>query len=260
MLPSRSSSVVFPVFVSGFLLLTLCLSGCMTMSSGRPPGAWHDAYQPITDDASTAFVEQGLERAVEEFGQPLIPVNQVLLRRSQKTEEARRYRLAENFSLTQCVDSTNGVFVIYIGVDQDHENYYALLGHECAHLINPKITDWYMEGMATAFSEEFCAEMNTPWGDWKEHFMRSRREPYALSYRMMNQMKDAFPKAYPNLIQYTLVNEENPDWRYIDIDAWLGSLAADQADEALDIIEPHVSVLRKKTSNHYEFAVPAELD
>ncbi len=255
----RSSGIALPIFASAFLLISLCLSGCLSISSGRPPGPWHDAYQPITDEESEAFVAQGLERAVSEFGEPSIPVNQVILRRSRKTEAARRYRIGEDFSLTQCIDSTNGVFVIYVGVDRDHENYYALLGHECAHLINPKITDWYMEGIATVFSEEFCGHMQKQWGDWKRHFMRSRREPYALSYRMMSRLKEVLPDHYPSLVQYTAPNGKGPEWMHINIDAWLASLPENRRGEALDIIEPHVSVLRKKTNKQYAFAVPAEL-
>jgi hypothetical protein len=231
----------------------------MSISSGKPDGPWHEAYRPIVDDDSEDFIAKGLERAIAEFGEPVLPVNKVLLRRSRKTEEARRYRIGEDFSLTQCVDPTNGVFVIYIGVDLDHQNYFALLGHECAHLINPKITDWYMEGIATVFSEEFCAEMEKGWGDWKRHFMRSRRAPYALSYRMMLELKAAFPNEYASLTQYADPNEKDPEWLHIDIDAWLESFPTSRQHEALEIIEPYVSVLRKQTTKQYSFSVPETL-
>ncbi|MEE9367449.1 MAG: hypothetical protein V3V05_01155 [Pontiella sp.] len=231
----------------------------MSLSSSKPPGAWYDAYETIDDPASFTFISNGLARATAEFGEPVIPINKILLRRSRKTKEARRYRIGENFSLTQCADSTNGLFVIYMGVDPDHKNYYPLLAHECAHLINAQITDWYMEGIATVFSEEFCEEQELVWGDWKRHFMKSRREPYALSYRMMLDLKEVFPAEYASLIQHPMPNGKGPEWLHIDIDRWLVSLPADRYDEALDIIEPHVSVLRKQINEQYAFKVPEAL-
>jgi len=247
------------LFYGLLLLLFLGLTGCLSISSNTPPGAYYDAYRPINDPESVSFVSNGLAQAVAEFGEPAIPVNKVLLRRSRKTREMARYRIPENFSLTQCVDPTNGVFVIYVEVDYDHINYFAYLGHECAHLINAKIADWYMEGIATVFSEEYCAKTGKKWGDWKRHFMRSRRLPYALSYRMMLELKAAFPEDYPRLIQHLAITEKAPEWRHLDIDAWMETLPESRQDEALDIIEPYAKSLKKSVSRHYDFAIPKAL-
>jgi len=242
------------------LFLSLALSGCMRLSNGRPPGPWYDAYQPIEDPATDAFLAQVLVLARAEFGEPAIPINQILLRRSRKTEEVRRYRIGEDFSLTECVDPANGLFVVYIGVDPGHSNYYALLAHECVHLLNPQVTDWYMEGIATVFSEQACEAMGEAWGDWKRHFLQSRRDPYALSYRMMSELRTAFPDQYPLLVHCTAPNRNSSDrWRRIDIDQWIGMLPAERREEALHIIEPYVNVLRKNTGKLYDFAVPAGL-
>jgi hypothetical protein len=235
------------------------ISGCMRLSEGKPPGPWYDAYLPIEDPDSNAFIVQTLEKASAEFGEPLIPVNKVLLRRSRKAPEALRFRLAEDFSLTQCVDPTNGIFVIYIGVDPDDRNYHALLGHECAHLLNPYITDWYMEGIATVFSEQACEAAGMEWGNWKRHFTRSRRLPYALSYRMMLELQEAIPSAYPLLMQYTAPAKRKGDWLRIDIDAWLAALPEADRSEALRIIEPFSDSLRRNVSAQYEFEVPEAL-
>ena len=250
----------FRVFAWALLLLLFCASGCMHISDGKPSGPWYDAYQPIDDPDSETFLFQSLEMAIAEFGEPVIPVNKVLLRRSRKTEAARRYRIGEDFSLTECVDTTNGVFVIYIGVDPGHRNYFALLGHECTHLIDPHITDWYMEGIATVFSEQACGAQGVEWGDWKRHFMKSRREPYALSYRMMLALRDTFPNEYPALVRFVVPNGRGPKWLHIDIDAWLDTLPQARWEEALDIIKPHVPALRKAVNKQYGFAVPKELE
>ncbi|WP_136077276.1 hypothetical protein [Pontiella desulfatans] len=238
--------------------MPLLFSGCATLIESKPPGPWHEAYEPIEDAASSRFVADSLKQAIAEFGEPVVPVNEVILRRSRKTEASRRYRIGEDFSLTECVDPANGVFVIYLGEDPGHRNYYALLGHECAHLINAHITDWYMEGIATLFSEEACAAQNVEWGDWKRRFSRSRREPYALSYRMMRDLKAAFPAHYPQLVGLA-VPSGKPPWKRIDIDAWLAALPPHRRAEALGIIEPHVSVLKRQTNAQYGFAVPQEL-
>lgn len=235
----------------------LFLSGCMQLSDSRPAGPLYEAYQPILDVESRAFVFQALEEAILAFGEPPFPVNTIHLRRSRKTEAAQRYSLGENFSLTQCVDPTNGVFVIFVGVGPDHRNYYALLGHECAHLIDPRITDWYMEGIATVFSEQVCAAQGKKWGDWRRRFgRRSRKEPYALSYRMMQELQVMFPDEYSLLVQHTVPRAEFPELRRIDIDGWIETLSEEQQVVAVAIIQPYIKKLRKKVSAQYDFQEP----
>jgi len=230
----------------------------MQLSDGKPTGPWHEAYQPINDPESDAFVAQALVKAIGEFGDPAIPVDKVLLRRSRKVPEARHYRLGEDFSLTECVDTTNGVFVIYLAVDPGHRNYFPLLGHECAHLLNPYIFDWYMEGFATLFSEQICEATGREWGDWKRHFERTRREPYGLSYRMMLELQQEFPDEYPSIIRFTAENGTGADRRHIDIDAWLATLPPARRAVALDIISSYADVLRKKASEQYYFSPPSD--
>ncbi|WP_372796015.1 hypothetical protein [Pontiella sp.] len=249
------SSLVLFLFVSVVSLQF----GCTTMIDGMPPGPAHEAYQPLESAEAEAFFFQCLEKAQEQFGAPEVPVTRVLFRRSRKTEAAARYRIAENFSLTQCIDSTNGVFVVYIGEDPDGRNFYPLLAHESAHLLNARIMDWYMEGLATAFSEEMCAQHDKAWGDWGRHFRRTRKDPYGRSYRMMRDLKAAFPQAYPSIIRYTRPNGKNTDWLYIDIDRWLDTLDDDGYAEALDIIEPHLKTLQKYDRVYYTIQVPAAL-
>lgn len=240
------------------ILFAFVLTGCVGLKEGKPPGPWYQAYQPLNDSEAEAFFFDALEQAKDQFGEPVIPIHEVIFRRSKKSEAAKGYRVGEDFSLTECFDSTNGVFVVYIGVDKDHRNYYPLIGHEAAHLINAKITDWYMEGIATVFSKEVCEAAGKEWGDWERHFSKSRRQPYALSYRMMRDLKVAFPNEYPHLIQYVARNGD--EWLKIDIDTWIASLPEDRRDEALDIIEPHAKQLSKRTNKQYSFAVPKMLD
>ena len=172
--------------------------------------------------------------------------------------EARRYRIGEDFSLTECTDTTNGVFVIYLSVDPGHRNYFPLLGHECAHLLNPYIFDWYMEGFASMFSEQMCTETGREWGDWKPHFERTRRGPYGLSYRMMLELQQEFPDEYPTIIRFTAENGGDTDRRHIDIDAWLATLPPARRAVALDIISGYDKVLRREASEQYYFKPPSD--
>ena len=237
----------------------LLQSGCMQLTSGRPAGPWHDAYEPINDPESEAFVAAALEKAVQQFGEPALPVRKVMLRRSRKVREARRYRIGEDFSLTECVDSTNGVFVIYLAVDPGHRNYFPLLGHECAHLLDARIFDWYMEGAATLFSRQVCEETGREWGSWKRHFERTRRDPYGLSYRMMSELEQEFPEAYPSFIRCTAEQGGEGNTRLrIDIDAWLARLPPDRADRAREIIAGYADVLERNVSPQYYFRKPDE--
>lgn len=233
------------------------LSGCAGLSNGKPPGPWHEAYEPISDPAADAFVADALNMAVAAYGEPVIPVNKVMLRRSRRTPEARRYRIDEDFSLTECVDSTNGIFVIYLGVDPGHRNYFALLGHECAHLLNPFIFDWYMEGFSTVFSEEVCDAADREWGDWKRHFERTRREPYGLSYRMMRELKERFPDEYPSIIRHTQAAGKDAGRQHVDVDAWLETLPPERIGRARDIIDAYSEDLLRKTSEQYHFSAPS---
>ncbi len=242
------------------LLLTLLLQfGCSTMIDGLPPGPAYEAYQPLNDPEAEAFFYHCLEEAEKQFGPPAVPVNQVLFRRSRKTEAASRYRIAEDFSLTQCVDAEAGVFAVYIGEDADGKNYYPLIAHEAAHFMNAQIMDWYIEGLATLFSEEMCAAGGKPWGTWERHFRRTRKDPYGLSFRLMRDLKALCPEAYPSILQYTRINEKNGDWLYIDIDRWLNTLPDEQYQQALDIIEPHLKVLCRASRMYYTVQVPAAL-
>lgn len=244
------------VFVSLLIVSTMWLSGCVRLSDSKPPGPWHEAYVPIVDPASEAFITRALERAVADYGEPLIPVNKVLLRRSRKAPAAERYRIDEDFSLTECVDVTNGLFVIYLAVDPGHQNYFPLLGHECAHLLSPRIFDWYMEGFASVFSAQICEETGYEWGDWKRHFERTRRGPYGLSYRMMRELQEEFPVAYSRIIRFTTESADDTARQHIDIDAWLATLPPERRLAALDIISSYAESLYNRRSDQYHFVRP----
>lgn len=240
--------------VSCLLLFLLVCSGCMMV--GKPPMPWYEVYRVLPDPDAEVFVQQSLEQAQSEFGLPVVPVNTILLRRSRKAEVARRYPVAQDFTLTECADPTNGLFVIYVGEDPRHKNYYPLLGHETVHLLNPFIFDWYMEGVATVFSEQACAKAGRAWGDWKHTFSRGKRDPYALSYQMMSELRRACPEKYPTIVRFAVPVKDHPKRQRIDIDAWLASLSSGQRTHAEEIIFTYAKKLEKHALNGYSFTVP----
>ncbi|MCF7848232.1 MAG: hypothetical protein K9M45_05220 [Kiritimatiellales bacterium] len=242
------------------LFLLLCaLPGCQTLINDKPPIPWHECYEPLDSPAAEAFVFQALEEAVPRFGKPAVPVGSLQLRRSRKTSNVRNYRLAENFTLTECVDSDKGEFVIYMAVEPGHESFYPLLGHECFHLLNPMIFDWYMEGAATVFSEEICRANGVSWATWEKRFRRDKhRKPYSASYWMMKELKEAVPSDYPRFLRFTVPAAEE-DRRQIDIDAWLNTLPASDRAQAVDVISRWMKILKRRASEDYNFTVPKEL-
>jgi len=240
-----------PYLLSGFALL--CLGACTHLLDAPPPGAWSAAYQPIHDPASDLFVSNALKRAISEFGDPVFPVRKVMIRRSKKNPSVQNYRLAEDFSLTECSDLSNGCCTIYLGVAPSDSAYFPMLGHECGHLLNPFLFDWYMEGFCTLFSEQFCAEQGKDWHAWRKKMDRKRHDPYAASYQMMRALHTAFPKEYVQLLQFAVSTPGFPGRQHIDIQAWIATLPVAQRPVAREIIRQHTKTLQHYSGAQYHF-------
>ena len=249
------------ILAAGALLL-LAATGCVRMEQGPPPVPWREVYREMeTPPAVRAFIRRALGKAEREYGAPVFPVRQVLLRRSRKKEAFRRYPLAEDFALTECADPRAGLFVIYLPVDPADPDFYPLLGHECAHLLDPRIFDWYMEGFATVFSEEICAEAGRPWpAKWRRRFERRKSDPYAVSYRMMRALRDAFPEHYRRLPRCSVPVAAGSERLRIDIDGWLAGLPPADRRRACRIIGRYAKVLQHNRGPRYSFTLPAEME
>lgn len=135
------------MFVAGLL------AGCVTLVDKPADIAWHTCYQPIGSAEAHDFLQRGIILLLQNYGDPDIPIKQVLLRQSVKTAAAAGYDIAKNFSLNETVDAERGLFCIYIGVPPEHERFYYLLGHEIGHLLHPTRVD-------TASEERFCNEFS----------------------------------------------------------------------------------------------------
>jgi len=243
------------------LALLIILPACTQWEKGKPPGAWYKSYQPIQNPQADQFVKQALALTRTQFPPPIFPPQKIILRHSKKTAAAKNYRIAEHFSLTECIDITNGIFVIYIEVDPTHPSFYPLLGHECTHLINPKIFDWYMEGIATQFSEDLCKKEGKSWTEWAKRFNKTSTDPYALSYQMMHQIKQTVtPQNYATILQHRAPNHFNPNRERIDIIAWLKTLPPNKQKKVIAIIRRYQKQLLTHRSQQYDFTpIPSSL-
>lgn len=235
---------------------TLLFTACTHLVETPPPGSWDTAYQPINDSASDQFVANALKQAISEFGSPLLPVQKVQLRRSQKTDAVKNYRLAEDFSLTECTDPSNGVCTVYLGVEPSDPAYFPMLGHECGHLLNPFLFDWYMEGFCTLLSEQVCARQGKDWTVWRKKFAKKRHDPYAASYQMMRDLQKAFPEEYAQFLRFAVSTPNFPERQHIDIQAWIATLPIEQRALAKKIIMKHSKTLHHYSGAQYHFEVP----
>lgn len=89
--------------------------------------------------------------------------------------------------------------------------------------------------------------------------MKSRREPYALAYRMMLDMKEAFPGEYSKIQRFSVPNGYGAEWQMININGWLSILSEEGREKAVGLIEPNVNVLERQVNHMYSFQAPDEL-
>ena len=144
--------------------------------------------------------------------------------------------------------------------EPSHPAYPLLLAHEAAHLFNPWITDWYMEGAATLFAIEFCTSRGVSTAVWEEAFTQHKNDPYAHAYRLMRELKNAFPDAYAQLLHTTQRIDKQEHWQRIDIDRWLDQRSESDRARALTIIHAYADQLQKQSDSAVVFTTPQSLD
>ena len=100
-----------------FSTLFFILNGCLSINKTNPPKGvpWSDLYQPIVNAELLSFSKACIDEAVSLYGDPIIPITKVDLRRSRKHSKWNHLHIAEDFSLAELVSGSNGNFVIYLG-------------------------------------------------------------------------------------------------------------------------------------------------
>ena len=243
---------VLIIFISSFLTACHSLPHVVTLSEKN----WKNYYQEIQHSPSDKFIQGALNEAIALYGKPSFEINKIHLVRSKKKPEFNHLLIQEDFSLTEVINSTNGIVVIYIGVNIDNENYYPLLAHEVFHLLNPYIKDWYMEGLASSFAEEYCLKCNLLSDGWIERFTNKKNDPYVTSFNMMNDIKSIFPNSHQNILQFTTKDIKNKNWIKIDINEWLNTYSYKDRTVLVDIIKIYEKRLKRKSE--VAFTLPKE--
>ena len=145
-----------------------------------------------------------------------------------ETPETKAVR--NNFQLCECIDEAGGKFVLYAEGEPGEDIFYLQMGHEVAHLLNPYLYDWYVEGLNTVFAEELARQAGYSFSPWGKRFHRNRtREPYAVSYYMMKEVQAAAGEDLRSILRHAVVSgrrQYGDERRRIDIDAWLATLPA----------------------------------
>ena len=239
---------------------SLLAQGCKTLLHEKPPCPWYAVYEPVSYPLAHRFAWDAFMKAQQAYGPARVPVRTILLRYTKKLDAYHRYAVAEDFSLTECADASNGLMVVYVDCLPDDPAFFPTLAHECAHLLNPYIKDWYMEGFATLFSDRYCHYLHYDWSAWEDRFGSPlKKGPYALSYRMMRELQGACPMEYDRILHFVAEDDRGPNALHIDIDRWLETLPPERQAEALGIIEKYAPLLHHYASEKASFTLPQEL-
>ncbi len=164
----------------------------------------------------------------------------------------QKHIVGENFALCEIVDKANGKFVLYIYGNENTDEFKLLLFHETAHLLNAELRDWYVEGFNNVFAEDMAKKIGVDWTPWRKRFVSAKsakKEPYAIAYRMMRDIRKTSPQSYDNLLQYA-----NGDT--IDISKWLNDIPKSQRDKVYKIILRYSQNLNQVKGSKNKFKVP----
>jgi hypothetical protein len=159
-----------------------------------------------------------------------------------------RKAVAEKFQL--CEAESAGRYVIYISTRPQDAEFYPALGHECCHLLNPRLFDWYIEGQCNVFSEKIARITGKSWQTWEKKF-RQGGEPYSIAYQMMKEIDAAAPNALKHLLGAA-------EGRAIDPDRWLGALEAEDRQTAATAINRHARALAACKGQMNSFVLPGQ--
>ena len=117
-----------------------------------------------------------------------------------------------------------------------------------------------MEGAATLFAIEFCKHRGVSTTVWEALFDEDSKDPYALSYSMMRDLKAALPQSYPILLHTTQQIRLGEAWQRIDIERWLQALSDSERATALASMRPYAAQLHKHRRSAVRFTMPQALD
>ena len=247
MLINNLISSIFFLKTIPIIFLFFLLSGCLSFKNVAVSNDWPEYYQRINHLESNKFINEAYLKIRAEYPYSNFQVSSFDLIRSQLKPKYKKTFFQEDFSLVEVKNSNLGEITLYIGVDASHKNYYLLLAHEVFHFINPYIKDWYMEGLATLFAEEYCRSKNLLPKNWKKTLYNNKNKSYLASYNLMKELKILAPNDYKRIIKYT-VKQDDSNWLSVNIDAWINSVEFSKRTDVVDVINKYKKILMEDTS------------
>lgn len=150
-----------------------------------------------------------------------------------------------------------GHYVLWLSAPAEAEEFPAQLGHETFHLLNNRLYDWYVEGLASLFSEAEAERQGLSWQGTREYF-RARREsdPYALAYWLMRELQAAAGAGMRTFLAHAVWTDPERTRMHIDINGWLASLPPEAARAARAIITSQAQQMLALAGGGNHFAVP----
>ncbi|MCM8531094.1 MAG: hypothetical protein NE330_08045 [Lentisphaeraceae bacterium] len=155
-----------------------------------------------------------------------------------------------NMQLCELASEKRGVFVIYLKHEPDSDPFYCELAHEMFHLLNPKIYDWHMEGLASVFAENLLKKERKSWEHFKK-VLSNTQKAYGASYHFVKTLHQHSDTALKSMIMFT------KPWRgpreKIDIKPWLKGTSSDFQKIYKQNLSKYYPILIENKSNNIEF-------
>lgn len=169
--------------------------------------------------------------------------------------------IREGFNLCEHVSSDPGTFVLYIGVPVSDEAFHLWLFHEAAHLLNPDLKDWYVEGFNNVFTERVAKAQDLSWKPWQKRFRKERLlwwgdlPPYAAAYQMMQEIRATVPEEFKRLLSFTSRTKGEKTTEHIAIKEWLTELSSADRRRVKNVIDKYADAFQD-TAKPYAFQCP----
>jgi hypothetical protein len=200
------------------------------------PTPWYKKYSKLDDEnAARDFLDRTLMIASEYLGEPRVPLKMVHLRSNRKINPSEN--INDNFPpLCETVSESSGEFTIYLSLKTTNPMFHGQFAHEIGHLIDPGLSDIYIEGLNTLFADKVVNKFELNWDCWEQHYDNGKDPFYGLTYWMMKEIVFVAGWIKLNKILRYTQSDSSSGKRQIRIDEWLGTLDKKQREEVVGII------------------------
>ncbi len=179
-----------------------------------------------------AFVQEGREAAIAQYGLPRFPLRTVFVR-------------SATSPFTTLEDASQGQIAIYLSRQPSDFAFWGQLSHEISHLLNARFFDCYVEGQSTLFAEQLITQNGMDWSGWLQYFQQGQEPFYGTTYFMMKEVAAIVgAEAMQRFLSFAAYHDGNQHWMHIDIDRWLASLPDETRYAAKALILRHIPNVR----------------